>query len=115
MAGKLNLTIEQGATFAPPVITWSLSSGTPVDLTGWTAKLQIRPSVDSDILLIELNTENSRITLGGVAGTVQLSIAASDTALFDWNQGTYDLYLYNGSYAKRFLYGNVKVVKAVTR
>lgn len=63
--GRLNVTEEKvGAR-------WSLGvnlcdeADTPVDLTGYTAKLEVRYRADSPNVLLEASTENGRITLGG--------------------------------------------------
>lgn len=39
MAGNWTLHIEQGATF-DTTLTWKNAAGTPVDLTGFTARAQ---------------------------------------------------------------------------
>ena len=46
MAYIANLYVEAGATFSR-VITYTDSSGVLVDLTGYTAELQVRETVDS--------------------------------------------------------------------
>ena len=65
---KLKLTIYQGATFRKR-LTWKgpLPAQTPIDLTGCTARMQVRPEVESSTVLLELTTANGGITLGGVA------------------------------------------------
>lgn len=82
-AGTWNTIIEQGASWARTV-TWLDSVGTPVNLTGYTAKMQIRLEADSTDLIMELNTTpatgKGTIALGGAAGTIQLDLTAADTA-----------------------------------
>ncbi len=114
MAAKLNLKIEQGATFQA-LYTWKDSTGTPVNLTGWTARMQIRPSVKSATIYLELTTENTYITLGGTAGTISIDVPASITEDITWECGEYDLELVNGTFVKRLLEGNVTVKKEITR
>ena len=77
--------------------------------------MQIRQNVSSDTILVTLTTENGGITLGGVLGTIQLTMTATDTAAITWSDGEYDLELVNGAYVKRLLRGKVKVTKEVTR
>jgi hypothetical protein len=115
MAAKYSYEIEQGATFLPPLITWKDETGVAINLTGWTARMQIRPNVSSDTILVSLTTENGGITLGGIAGTIQLTMTADATAALTWADGEYDLELVNGAYVKRLLRGKVKVSKEVTR
>jgi len=89
---KLKLTIYQGATFRKR-LTWKgpLPAQTPIDLTGCTARMQVRPEVESSTVLLELTTANGGITLGGVAGTIELFVSDDDSAAFTWQSGSWDL------------------------
>lgn len=109
-----DLCIAQGATFQK-VITWK-SNGTLVDLTGYTARSQIRATADAATPLIELTTANGRITLGNAAGTITLTISASDTAALTAGRGVYDLELVaaNGT-VTRLLQGVVTISRNITR
>lgn len=68
----------------------------PVNLTGFTARMQIRETVESTTVLHSLTTENGGITLGGAAGTIALTISASDTAAFTFDTAVYDLEVVSG-------------------
>lgn len=74
---KLNFILRRGSTLRR-TLTWYQDERqtTPVDLTGYDAKMQIRDL--SGVLVIELSVFNGGITLGGAAGTISLYI--SDTA-----------------------------------
>ena len=111
-AAKLNLTVEQGATFSKRLI-WRDSKKRAVTLTGYTARMQIRAASDSAPLLFELSTQNGRITLPG-NGVIQLEISVADT--FNVEGGVYDLVLFapNGD-RYRLVQGKVVVSVAVTR
>jgi hypothetical protein len=88
----------------------------PVDLTGFTARMQIRETVDATAVLKSLTTENGGITLGDTAGTVDLLISATETAAFTFGNAVYDLELIDGSgIVTRLLSGNVSLSKEVTR
>lgn len=89
---KLKLTIYQGATFRKR-LTWTgpKPTLTPIDLTGCTARMQVRSEVSSPTVLLELTTENGGITLGGTAGTVDLYVGAIGTAAITWTDGVWDL------------------------
>jgi len=114
LAGAYDIIIDQGATYSQ-VITWKDSAGTPVSLVGYTARMQVRGIPSSSDIVIELTTENGRITLGGVAGTVTLTIAASDTAALAAGSMKYDLELVNGIVVERLLMGTFTVRSEVTR
>ena len=111
-AAKYDIEIEQGATFSL-VITYENPDGTLVNLTGMTARMQVRDPAD-DSLIVELTTENGRITLGGAAGTVTLSITAADTAALT-RGGIYDLELVNGSEVTRLIQGKASLSEEVTK
>jgi hypothetical protein len=114
-AAVYDLFIEQGATFVK-TITWNDSAGTPVDLTGYTARMQFRSSVNSSTILFSATTENSRITLGGALGTIDITFSATDTTAFAFVSAVYDLELQSGTgFVTRLLEGGVEVSKEVTR
>lgn len=115
MAIKYNLTLEQGSTYDSPQLTWKDGNGTPYDLTGWTARMHVRSKISDATTLLELTTENGRIILGGVLGTINLHLTALETADITWSEGVYDLELVNGTYVKRFMGGKITVSKEVTR
>lgn len=112
-AGNYNFKIEQGSTFVE-VLTWRVGQ-TPVDLTGFTAKMQLRNDINSGVLL-ELTTENGRIALGGTAGTITINLPAADTALLTFEKAVYDLQLISpDNVVTRLLKGHVTIDPEVTR
>ncbi len=52
-AGKYSFLIEQGATLSFE-LQYKDSAGTPIDLTGYIARMQIRSSVDSTTTIASL-------------------------------------------------------------
>lgn len=113
---KHNITIIQGATLRD-VTTWK--SGTPavpVDLTGCTARMQVRTRIDDTNVLLNLTTENGGISLGGTAGTVTIYLSATATAALTWKSGIYDLEIQFGNGdVRRLMAGSVSVSPEVTR
>ena len=113
--GDYDFTIYQGATFAR-VITWKDEADALIDLTGYTARMHVRESVDADTAFITLTTENGGITLGGAAGSITLSISAATTAALTQTSGIYDLEMISGGgVVTRLLQGAVIISKEVTR
>ena len=113
-ATTYDITIEQGATFSQ-VITYK-ESGVAINLTGYTARMQVRSTLESATSVVELTTANSRIALGGVAGTISLTISATDTAALTAGRGVYDLELVSGSgIVTRLLQGVCTISRNVTR
>lgn len=111
-----NLEINQGATLAL-VATWKDSAGTAVNLTGYTARLNVRETYSSASAILTLTTENGGITLGGSAGTITLSASATTTAALTAPfSGVYDLELVSGGgVVTRLLEGVATVSPEVTR
>ena len=109
-----DIVIEQGATYSQS-ITYT-NNGTAVNLTGYSARMQVRPTMEAATFLIELTNANGRIALGGVAGTIVLSIAAADTTAITAGRGVYDLELVSGSgVVTRLLEGVATISRNVTR
>ena len=114
LAGQYNLIIDQGAHFER-LMTITNPDGSEYDLTGYTARMQIRTEIDADDVMCELTTANGRIVLGGEEGTVRLIIESAVTETFD-DEGVYDLELIDSDgKVYRLLKGKVKVELEVTR
>lgn len=96
VAAKYDITCDQGSTFSR-VLTWKDSNGDPINLTGYTARMQLRVESTSTAAALSLTTENGRIALGGSAGTITLTIAAADTASLASGPYVYDLEVVSGA------------------
>jgi hypothetical protein len=118
IAGLYNITCQQGATLQRQ-LTWTDSARDAYNLTGYTARMQVRDNVSSNTIVIALSTtagSGGTITLGGTAGTVDLLISATNTAALTAGQYVYDLELVSGGgVVTRLLEGNFKVTAEVTR
>lgn len=119
---QADICIFQGATFSQTLFWENGTPPTPVNLTGYTAKLQIRSSHDSKAIILELSTSNGRITLGTggnfTTGAINLFISATDTAqlsVCDKVKPVYDLEMTSGSTVSRILQGNVIISPEVTK
>lgn len=113
-AGLYRVWCEQGATFNL-FFTWKDSAGTPINLTGMTGRMQVRPSKTSNDLIFSFTTSNGRMSLGGVAGTVTVTATAADTETLDPAQYVYDLEIVNGPVVYRVIEGSFTVDGEVTR
>ena len=115
IAGTYNINCDQGATLSR-TITWTDSARNPYNVTGYTARMHVRTLANAASTLVELTTENSRISLGGTAGTITLTIPATVTANLTPGLYVYDLELVSGSnVVSRLIEGNFKVKAEVTR
>lgn len=114
-AAKIKLKIEQGATFRQS-LDWK-SNGIPVDLTGYSARMQMRNPIDSPVIIHELTTENGGINFLDVQnGQIELFISATNTSSFAFDSCVYDLEMVasNGD-VFRLLEGEISLSKEVTR
>ena len=78
--------------------------------------MHVRATANAASTLLELTTENSRIALGGTAGTVSLTVAANTTANLAPGLYVYDLEVISGGgEVTRLVEGNFNVKAEVTR
>ncbi len=114
--GRYDMTIYQGATF-DVTLTWKTGDpATAVNLTTYTARMQLRSTVESSTVALELTDANGRLILGGAAGTIRLLLTATDTAALAQGGYAYDLELVTASgTVTRLVEGRVTVSPEVTR
>lgn len=100
--------------FRPYVSGGILQYNTPVDLTGMAARMAVKDKVGGTVLTM-LTTENNGIILDNTAKTIQIFITATDTALFTWKKGVYDLEMVGSDGTVTLLLsGTISVDKEVT-
>ncbi len=115
-----NLLIEQGATFE-----WTLlfpqdpkrPTGPMVDLTGYTARMHIRPALESTTVLVNLSSApGGGIAITPLAGRLDIEISDVVTSGLAFEAAVYDLELVqaNGKVLRIFK-GNVSLSLEVTR
>ncbi len=113
---RVDLSIEAGATFRRRLRWTAGAIGTPIDLTGCTARMQLRAAVASPTVLANLTSENGGIALGGIAGPIDLHIPAATTAALEITAGVWDLELVapDGD-VRRLAEGTFRVNPEITR
>lgn len=115
----LDLLIEHGSNFAHRVTWYSAytdeEDNTPIDLSDYTARMQVRETYESEETLLELTTENGGIALGGTNGTIDILLSATATAALTFRKAVYDLELVSGTTVTRLIKGEVTVSPEVTR
>lgn len=114
--GKLDLEMWQGASW-DYTITWT-SGGTAIDLTNYSARMQVRDSYDASSVIFA-RTAGSGITLGGTAGTIFLEANAVETAALPSRPDgayIYDLELVSaGTVVTRLVEGAFTIYPEVTK
>ncbi len=82
LAAKLNLVVQAGATWTEQFLYADINEN-PIDITSWSARMEIRSSVNSETVIYTLLDSAAsplpRLILGGAAGTINLVIEAVDT------------------------------------
>src|SRR6185312_2353599 len=114
MAGRYDFVLKQGSTFVIDV-TWKDSESVPVDLTGFTARMQIRSEDVEGPVVIELTTENDGIIITPETGEIRIVISAEESDKADMKKCVYDLELVKDDFVERILEGAIRVSLSVTR
>jgi hypothetical protein len=113
-AGIYNFTIDQGSNWNLNVV-YKDSTGTVINLTGYTAAMQLRQNYNSDTAELTLNTSNGGIVITGAQGKLVLSATAVQTAALDAGFYVYDLEISSGGVVTRLIQGQITVAGEVTR
>ena len=87
LAGKYNMVCDQGSTFTR-TIEIKQADGTVFSLSGYTARMEVRRTVDATSSLIGLSTANGRITINAALGAITLT---PDLTAALTQSGVYDL------------------------
>lgn len=66
MAGRYDFHADQGVTF-DRTITWKDHTGSPINVSGFSARMQIRDRIGGTVLH-EFNSGDGSIVLGGSSG-----------------------------------------------
>lgn len=126
-AGKYNFTIEQGATLDFE-IQYTDSNSDPIDLTGYTSRMQIKNAKGGDTTHITLTStladDGTGLNMSGSSGTkpptsgsIGIYISAYSSSLLDFSKAFYDLEISSGStypVVTRLMEGTVELSKEVT-
>lgn len=110
-ASATQFTVTNGAT--GNYISGGLATA-PVDITGYTAKMQMRSYPDSPTAVLTLTTADG-ITLDGPTGTITLHATATQTGAINQGPYDYDIEIYQGSSVTRVVQGQIEVSAQVTR
>lgn len=114
-AATYDFNIEQGIPFAR-IMNLKDANGTTMNLTGYSARMHIRPYVSSDEILIDANTTNSKLIITPLTGVLTISLSSTDTKLLTYTKSVYDIELLDTAGAPvRLLQGSITVSREVTR
>jgi len=111
--GRYNITVVNGTTFQLSPV-WKVDN-LPVDLTGYTADMQVRDI--SNNLIVELTT-SSGISIAAALGQINLTLTATQTSAGNLPAGNYTYALNltsSGGIVYQILTGNFIVVASVNQ
>ena len=113
VAGRYDGFVIYADTDWSVTVTYYANNGeTPINLTDYTARAVFASEGHTSL---ELTTENGRISLGGVDGTVALTLTDTVTATMAAAPYTYGIELIDGSGIKTpFLFGTITVKADIT-
>jgi hypothetical protein len=115
----------QGSTFNVNV-TWKNANGTNKNLSGVNARMQIRSSYSSNVIVESLTTSNGEIITDTATSSLRLVLPASRTANISVNRNlssipprtkyVYDLEVVElDGFVTKIIYGELTVFGEVTR
>jgi len=124
-AGKWNFTIEQGTT-VDFSIQYKDKNLVPINLTGYSGKMQIRSNYADNSPVTYITLSSSRAAdgtglnfTGAATGSIGIFIAACSSSAFTFSSARYDLEVATGSAdcpkVTRLLEGQVNLSKETTR
>ena len=115
-ANTIDINDINASGFKPYTSGGYIQFNTPVDLTGFKARMTIKNRVGGTVLCT-LTTEFGGIAIDAAAKLITLNISAVDTAAMTFTTGVYDLEMVSGAtpaVVTALLFGCVTVTKEVT-
>lgn len=110
-AGIFNISLEQGTTFSLPLEV-SQSNGTPMNLTGYTKRGQIRPFATSNVKYADFTISGSV----DVSGSFHANLSAVETARIPAGLSYYDIEIESSDgEVTKLLRGTITTIAEVTR
>lgn len=114
MAANHNFKIDQGSDTS--IIFNLKDKDTPVNLTGYSAAMQLRYAAYSSEALDTLTSDNGRLVIDPTKGKITAKFPHEVTELFNPGSMVYDMELVSGAgEVTRIIEGRVTVVAEVTR
>lgn len=114
MAGQKNFEVDQNTTFTFQ-IEYKDNTGALIDLTGSTAKLQVRDTKGGSKLAFTLTSPSGGITIDGPNGLVTVKMTPTQTNKLFYPKSSYDLMLTDSNLNKtKLLEGFLTLSRSVT-
>lgn len=109
----VDFEIDQYASFQT-TITWTEDDGTPIDMTGYTVKMDIKTGYDGNLIL-SLDSADDSITVVEASGQMTFVITPSQTASFNFVRAFFDVVATSpDGFATRVIEGTFLLNKGIT-
>jgi hypothetical protein len=114
MAGQKNFEVDQNATFSF-VVEYKDENDNAIDLTGASAKMQVRDTKGGSKLAVTLTSPSGGITIDGLNGKLTVKMTPTQTSKLFYPKSSYDVMVVdtNGNKIK-LLEGFITLNRSVT-
>ena len=114
MAGQKNWEVDQNTTFTF-VIEYKDSDGVPINLTGASAKMQVRDTKGGSKLAFTLTSPSGGITIDPLLGTITVRMTPTQTNKLFYPKSSYDIMLTDSNAVKtKLVEGFLTLSRSVT-
>jgi len=114
MAGQKNFEVDQNATFSF-VLEYKDNNGNAIDLTGASAKMQVRDTAGGTKLAVTLTSPSGGITIDPTNGKLTVKLTPTQTTKLFYPKSSYDIMLIDSNANKtKLLEGFMTLSRSVT-
>jgi hypothetical protein len=115
MAVNKNFEVDQNTTFTFQVQYTLEDEVTPINLTGATAKMQVRDTKGGSKLAFTLTSPSGGITINGSTGTLTIKMTPTQTNKLFYPKSAYDIMVVDSNGNKiKLLEGFMTLSRSVT-
>jgi len=115
MAVNKNFEVDQNTTFTFEVQYTLEDEVTPINLTGATAKMQVRDTKGGSKLAFTLTSPSGGITINGSTGTLTIKMTPTQTNKLFYPKSAYDIMVVDSNGNKiKLLEGFMTLSRSVT-
>jgi hypothetical protein len=114
MAGQKNFEVDQNTTFSF-IVEYKDNNGLPIDLTGASAKLQVRDTKGGSKLAFTLTSPAGGITITPLLGKLTIKMTPTQTSKLFYPKSSYDIMITDSNTNKiKLLEGFITLSRSVT-
>jgi hypothetical protein len=114
MAGQKNFEVDQNATFSF-IVEYKDNNGLPINLTGATAKMQVRDQKGGTKLAFSLTSPSGGIVIDPTNGKLTIKMTPTQTSKLFYPKSSYDIMVTDSNANKiKLLEGYMTLSRSVT-